>query len=142
MIKLKSIFTLFAALAICAPSLLAAEEETPLAKEMTAMNKTLRTLKRQVGDTTKKTESVAMVDKMKANVAAALKYEPTITKDQPAADKPAFVEKFKKQLGELDKILDDLKAAINKGDADGVTQQFEKLSDIKEKGHKDFAPEE
>lgn len=142
--SLFTLFTLFTALAVGATSLLAADEkdETPMAKEMAAMNKTLRTLKRQVGDTSKKTESVAMVDKMKANVAAALKYEPTITKDQPAGDKLAFVDKFKKQLGELDKALDELKAAINKGDADAVSQQFEKLTDIKEKGHKDFAPDE
>jgi|SRR5688572_9330173 len=141
MIKLKSIFTLLAALAVGASSLFAADDETPLSKEMTAMNKSLRTLKRQVGDAAKKEDSLAIVDKMKANVAAALKYEPAITKDQPAGDKPAFVEKYKKQLGELDKILDELKAAINKGDADAVTQQLEKLSDIKEKGHKDFAPD-
>ena len=144
MIKLKPIFTLFAALAVGTTPLLAADtkDETPLSKEMAAMNKTLRTLKRQVADPAKKAESVAMVDKMKANVAAALKYEPAITKDQPSADKPAFVEKFKKELGDLDKAYDELKAAINKGDADAVTQQFEKIADIKEKGHKDFAPDE
>jgi hypothetical protein len=79
---------------------------------------------------------------MKANIAAAAKLEPAKTKDQPAAEKPAYVEKYRKQLGELDKAFDGLKVAIEKGDDAAIQASFEKLSDMKEKGHKDFAPDE
>jgi hypothetical protein len=139
--KIKTLLAFVSALAVAA-SLSAAEEDTPLAKEMTAMNKTLRALKKTASDPAKKADNLAAVEKMKANVAAALKYEPAKTKDQPAAEKPTYVDKYKQQINGLDKALDELKAAIEKGDPEGTSKVFEKLSEIKEKGHKDFAPDE
>jgi len=140
--KMKSLLAFVSAFAVAASLAVAAEEDTPLAKEMTAMNKTLRALKKSVSDPAKKADNVAAVAKMKANLAAAVKLEPAKTKDQPAAEKPAYLEKFKKQLADLDKAFDDLKAAIEKGDDAAIQASFEKLSDLKEKGHKDFAPDE
>ena len=140
--KLKPILTAIAALAVGAQFAVAADEDTPLAKEMSAMNKSLRTLKRQVSDPSKKAENVAMVGKMKENMNKALKLEPAKTKEQPAADKTAYVEKFRTQITELQKTLDQLKASIEKGDADAIQASLDKLSDQKEKGHKDFAPDE
>jgi hypothetical protein len=139
--KMKSLLAFVSAFAIAA-TLTAAEEDTPLAKEMTAMNKALRALKKTASDPAKKADNLAAVDKMKANVAAALKLEPVKTKDQAAAEKPAYLDKYKQQINGLDKALDELKAAIDKGDAEGTSKVFEKLSEIKEKGHKDFAPDE
>jgi soluble cytochrome b562 len=140
--KLKSLITALMALAVGASFAVAKDDDTPLSKEMSAMNKSLRTLKRQAADPSKKAENLELVGKMKANVAAALKYEPAKTKDQPAADKPTYVSKYKKEMEGLDKAIDDLKAAIEKGDAENTQKMFEKLADIKEKGHKDFAPDE
>jgi soluble cytochrome b562 len=142
--KLKTLTTALMALAIGANFAVAEkkEEDTPLSKEMSTMNKSLRTLKRQAADASKKAENLELVAKIKTQVAASLKYEPAKTKDQPAADKPAYLDKFKKEMGDLDKAVDDLKAAIEKGDAEATTKVFEKLADIKEKGHKDFAPDE
>jgi soluble cytochrome b562 len=141
--KLKTLLTLCAALAVGALGTRAEDKpDTPLSKQMSEMNKTLRTLKRQVADTSKKAENIAAVDKMKANVDAALKLEPAKTKDQPPAEKPAYLDKYKQQLNELKKTFDELKAALNKGDAEATTVALEKLADSKEKGHKDFAPDE
>jgi soluble cytochrome b562 len=140
--KLKTLLTTLVALGLGTSFAAAKDDDTPLSKEMTAMNKSLRTLKRQAADASKKAENLELVGKMKANVAAALKYEPAKTKDQPAAAKPAYTDKYKAQIGDLDKAIDDLKAALEKGDADATQKCFEKLADIKEKGHKDFAPDE
>jgi soluble cytochrome b562 len=140
--KMKSLLGFVSAFAVAASLAVAADEDTPLAKEMTAMNKALRALKKTATDPAKKADNLAAVDKMKANIAAAGKFEPAKTKDQPAAEKPAYLEKFKKELAELDKAFDELKAAIDKGDSDTIAKSFEKLSDLKEKGHKDFAPDE
>ena len=143
--KFKSLITMLAALSFCGGAAIAEDkdkEDTPLSKEMSAMNKSLRTLKRQAVDPTKKADNLALVEKMKANVDAAEKLEPAKTKDQPAADKPAYLAKYKEQMAGLKKGFDDLKAAIEKSDADAVAKAFEKLSDIKEKGHKDFQPDE
>ena len=140
-IRFKPFCTL--ALAVAASlSMAVAEEDTPLSKEMSAMNKSLRALKRQAAAADKKAENLELIGKMKANMDAALKYEPAKTKDQPAADKPKYIENYKAQIVELNKSLDALKDAINKGDAAKIQEIFDKLSDIKEKGHKDFAPDE
>jgi hypothetical protein len=138
---MKSLLAFVSAFALAA-SLAMAEEDTPLSKEMSAMNKALRALKKTAQDPAQKAANLAAVDKMKANVAAGLKYEPAKTKDQPAAEKTAYLEKYKKQMADLDKSLDELKAAIDKGDNETIVKLFEKLGEIKEKGHKDFAPDE
>ncbi len=139
--KLKTLLTTGVAFAIGAMAA-TAEEDTPLSKEMSAMNKAQRTLKRQVADPAKKADNLALIATMKEKCAAALKDEPAKTKDQPAGDKPAYLDKFKKQMGDLDKAIDELKAAVESGNADAATKVFEKLADIKEKGHKDFGADE
>jgi soluble cytochrome b562 len=139
--KLKTLLTLCAALAIGAVGV-RAEEDTPLAKKMSELNKILRAVKRASTDPAKKAENVAGVTKMKSLVDEAIKLEPAKTKDQPAADKAAYLTKYKEQLTEMKKVLDELKAALEKGDAEATAKAFELLGDSKEKGHKDFAPDE
>jgi hypothetical protein len=139
--KLKCLLTVVAALAVGA-NFAMADEDTPLAKQMSSFNKSLRSLKKQVNDPAKKADNLATIAKMKGNMAEALKLEPAKTKDQPAGDKPAYVDKFKAQIAEVDKTLDALKAAVEKGDAAATQAAFDKLADQKEKGHKDFAPDE
>jgi hypothetical protein len=141
--KLKSLLAFVSALALCVSFAAADEKEnTPLHKEMAEMNKALRSLKRTATDASKKADNLALVDKMKADVAAALKEEPAKTKDQPSAEKPAYLEKYKKELEQLDKTFDELKAAIEKGDAETIKSIFAKLSEEKDKGHKDFGVDE
>ena len=139
--KFKSLLTVVAAFAVSC-SLAVADEDTPLAKSMSSFNKTLRTLKRQAADPAKKADNLALVGKLKASVADSIKLEPAKTKEQPAGDKAAYLEKYKAQLSEVDKTLDQLKAAIEKGDSQASQAAFDKLSEEKEKGHKDFAPDE
>jgi len=139
--KMKSLLAFVSAFAVAA-SLAVADEDTPLSKEMSAMNKALRQLKKTASDPAAKAANLAAIDKIKANVTASVKLEPAKTKDQPAAEKEAYLEKYKKQMAELEKSFDDLKAAVTKGDEAGIQAAFEKLSDQKEKGHKDFAPDE
>ena len=140
--KLKSLLTLACTLALGFNVALAADDDTPLAKEMKNVNKSLRTLKRQTADASKKTENLELVATMKKGVAACLKMEPMKTKDVPAGEKAAYLDKYKAQMNDLAKTIDELEAAIKADKADDAKKLFDKLSDEKEKGHKDFAPEE
>ena len=140
--KLKVLLTVLATLSLGFSTALCAEEDTPLNKQMTAMNKSLRTLKRQISDTAKKDDNLALVGKMKANLAEAIKLEPTKTKDIPAAEKAAYLEKFKQELTELGKTYDQLEAAIKDGKTAEAKAIFDKISEQKEKGHKDFGVDE
>src|SRR5262245_3323164 len=112
--KLKTLLTLCMALAIGAAGA-RAEEDTPLAKKMSEINKNLRNVKRSAADPAKKADNIAAVTKMSALVDDAMKLEPAKTKDQPAADKAAYLAKYKEQLTELKKTFGELKAAFEKG---------------------------
>ncbi len=45
-------------------------------------------------------------------------------------------------MNDLAKSFDALETAVKDGKSDDAKKIFEKLSDEKEKGHKDFAPDE
>jgi len=139
--KLKSLLTLALTFALGA-SVSFAEEDTQLTKEMKIVNKNLRTLKRQVEDASKKDENLALIDASKKSIDASLKLEPMKTKDVPAAEKAAYLDKYKAQMNDLAKSFAELETAVKAGKADDAKKVFEKLSEQKEKGHKDFAPEE
>lgn len=140
--KTKSLLTLALTLAIGCTVAFAADEPTPLEKEMKTMNKSLRTLKKQAGDAAKKDENLALIATIKKTIDASLKLEPAKTKEVPAAEKAAYLDKYKAQLTDLGKTYDELEAAIKGDKADDVKKALDKLSEQKEKGHKDFAPDE
>ena len=140
--KLKTFLTLLTIATLGLPAAFAAEDDTPLMKEMKTVNKTLRTLKRQAADASKKDENLALIATIKKSLDASLKFEPAKTKDVPAAEKAAYVEKFKQQMTELGKTFDELETAIKADKADDAKKLFEKLSEQKEKGHKDFGADD
>ena len=140
--KLKSLLTLAATLAIGFNVALAADDDTPLAKEMKAMNKSLRALKKQVADPEKKDANLELIASIRKGLAAATKLEPMKTKDVPAGEKAAYLEKYKKEMADLSKTYDMLESAIKDGKPDDAKKALDKLSDQKEQGHKDFAPDE
>jgi soluble cytochrome b562 len=75
-------------------------------------------------------------------VEASAKLEPAETKKVPAGDKAAYLDKYKAQMADLAKSFDELEAAIKDGKAEEAKKVLAKLSEQKEKGHKDFAPDE
>ena len=139
--KFKTFLTL-AATAVLSLNVSVADDDTPLSKEMSAMNKSLRMLKRQLPDPAKKADNLALLEKIKGNLDAAHKLEPAKAKDQPGADKPAYIEKYKTQMIELGKAFGELEASIKVDKPDEAKKALEKISELKEKGHKDFGADD
>lgn len=140
--KIKTLPILLITAALSLNVAFAAEEDTPLAKEMKVVNKNLRTLKRQVGEAEKKAENLELLAAIKKSLDASMKLEPAKTKDQPAAQKAAYLDNYKKQMTDVAKAFDDVEAAVKAGKPDDAKAAFEKLSEMKEKGHKDFGADE
>ena len=140
--KIKTLLTLLATAALSLNAAFAAEDDTPLAKEMKTVNKSLRTLKRQVGDAAKKDENLQLLATIKKSLDASAKLEPAKTKDQPAGDKAAYVDKYHKEMADLKKTFEDVETAVKADKADDAKKLFEKLSEQKEKGHKDFGADD
>lgn len=114
-------------------------DDTPLSKEMSAMNKALRTLKRQIADPTKKEDNLKLLEGIKKNTTNSHDLDPAKTKDQ--SDKVAYTNKYKEQIIELGKAFGELEAAIRVDKQDDAKKALEKISELKEKGHKDFEVE-
>lgn len=113
-----------------------AADETPLSKEMSAMNKSLRTVKRQLADTSKKEDNLALVDKVMKSIEATHTLEPKKTSEQ--SDKPAYTKKFQEEMLELGKTVGELKEAIKADKTDDAKAALDKIYKLKDKGHKDF----
>jgi cytochrome c556 len=133
--KLKSLLTLLCALSI-GFTVNAADDDTPLSKEMAAMNKSLRLIKRQLPDASKKAENLELLEKVKKNLDASHKLEPAKTKDQ--ADKPAYTQKYKDQIVELGKAIGALEAALKVDNQEEAKAALDKIQSLKEKGHETF----
>ncbi len=140
--KMKYLTTLLLTLALGGTAAFAEDEPTPLEKEMKTMNKSLRTLKKQAEDAAKKDDNLALIATIKKCVEAAAKLEPAKTKEVPAAEKAAYLDKYKAQMTDLAKTYDELETAIKGDKAEDVKKALAKLGEQKEKGHKDFAPDE
>jgi hypothetical protein len=140
--KLKTLLTLLATAALSINVAFAAEDDTALAKEMKTMNKSLRTLKRQVGDASKKEENLQLLATIKKTLDASAKLEPAKTKDQPAGERTKYLENYHKQLADLGKSFDEVEAAVKADKPEDAKKAFEKVSEQKEKGHKDFGADD
>jgi Cytochrome b562 len=139
--KLKTFLTLLTTAAISITAAIAADD-TPLAKEMKIVNKSLRTLKRQVADAAKKDENLALIATIKKSLDASMKLEPAKLKDIPAAERAAYLDKYKQQMTDLGKTFDEVEVAIKADKPDDAKKAFEKLGEQKEKGHKDFGADD
>jgi hypothetical protein len=132
--KIKALLTLASVLALSVAGISA--DESPLSKEMSVINKNLRTIKRQVADPTKKEANLQLLEKVKTALDNSHKLEPGKTKDQ--ADKPAYTAKYKDQMVELGKAVGELEAAIKVDSKDNADAALKRIYEIKDKGHKDF----
>ena len=117
-------------------------EDTPLTEEMEKFSKSLKAITRAAKEGNVSKDLVAKVGDAKAAAEAALKFEPAMTKDIPAAQKEKFLADYKASMQETIKTLDELKVAVESGKADEVGKVMEKLNLQKKEGHKKFQAEE
>jgi lysyl-tRNA synthetase class II len=133
--KLKTLLTFVTVLAMSF-TVASADDDTPLSKQMSGINKSLRTLKRNLADPAKKQENLDLLKKINEAVVEACKLEPKFVKDKP--NKAELMAKYKEQMDALGKSFAELEVALKADDQDGAKKIFEKLTEQKEAGHKDF----
>ncbi len=113
-------------------------DETPMEKEMSAMNKAYKALKKTIADPASKDANLKLIAEIKKTTETSTKMEPKTAADQPAAGKAAFLEKFKAQMAAFSKEVAALEAAVTAGNTAAAEASFAKLNDLKKKGHEDF----
>jgi hypothetical protein len=113
-------------------------DETPMEKEMSAMNKAYKALKKSLTDPASKDANLKLIAEIKKTAESSSKMEPKTAADQPAAGKAAFLEKYKAQMAAFSKEVAALEAAVTAGNTAAAEAAFAKLNDLKKKGHEDF----
>lgn len=116
----------------------AEEEDTPLAKEMSVMNKSYRALKKQIGDVTKKDSSIELVQAMKKSAVAGKDYSPAKAKEVPENDKAKFAEGYKASVDGLIAHFDKIEKALVAGNNEEAKTLFNEINAMKRKGHEEF----
>lgn len=119
-----------------------AEEDTPLAQEMSKISKALKVVNRAIADPAAKDANLAKIAEAKTAAEKSLTLEPAMTKDVPEAEKAKFIEDYKAGMNGMIKELDELKAAVEAGKSEDATKVMEKLNTGKKEGHKKFQKEE
>jgi hypothetical protein len=113
-------------------------EDTPMEKEMSAMNKAYKALKKSVEDPAQKAENLKLIADIKKTAEASSKMEPKTAATQPAAGKAAYLDKYKAQMADFSKEVATLEAAVTAGNTAAAKASFDKLNELKKKGHEDF----
>jgi soluble cytochrome b562 len=114
------------------------EPKTPLSKEMGGIQRDFRSLRKALSDPTQKDAAVALVKDMEAHATKAKGFDPSKTKDIPAADKDQFLVDYHKQMDGLITDLQSLEAAVSAGNTADATALLNKIQGDKREGHKKF----
>jgi hypothetical protein len=122
---------------VCSP-LVRADDDTELGKEMSAMNKAFRQLKKQAADATQNAASAELVAKVKKGAEASIELIPEKAADLPEADRTAFTEKYKAEMKELVAALGKLEEAFKAGDNEAAAGIMAEIGAMQKKGHKEF----
>ena len=112
------------------------DDQSPLGKEMGAMNRNFKTLSRQYADPTKKASSLELVTSIQKNVENEKKLTPS--KAEKAADKKKYMDTFQKDLDDLGKEVAALKDAISADKPDAVKAELDKINKMKMSSHKEL----
>ena len=135
------------ALIVCLPATWAAhhegeKEKTPLGKEMSAMNKAWRQVKKQAGDASQNTETVKLLDQVIESCKASVDMKPVLSEEISEDKRPAFIEAYKKEMEELTQQYESLRSLFEAGENEKAQGMIKKIDDLKKKGHKEFKPKD
>jgi soluble cytochrome b562 len=113
-------------------------EKTELEKNMDNMGKAMRTLRKQIADSTKNDSSLQLVSTIRSAAEAASKLTPAKAQDLPEADRPQFVEEFQAGMKDFFAALDKLEADLKANDNAAAAADFKQVGSVEGTNHKKF----
>lgn len=113
-------------------------EKTELEKNMGNMGKAMRTLGKQIADSTKNDSSLQLVSTIRSAAEAASKLTPAKAQDLPEADRPQFVEEFQAGMKDLFAALDKLETDLKANDNAAAADDFKQVGSVEKTNHKKF----
>jgi len=119
-----------------------AADETELEAKMEKMGGAFRALRRQIADASKNTDSLAKVATIRQNAEAALKLEPAMKKDIPAAKQAKFVADYQGEMKKFIELCGKLEAALKANNNDEAAKLCAAMGDAQKAGHKSYKKED
>lgn len=113
-------------------------EETELANAMSTLNGAWRKLRRQAADPASNASSLELVATIKVAATKSATLAPDLARDQPEANRAAFIAAYQKQMKEFLAALAKLEAAFTAGDNAAAGELIKNLGDLQRKGHKEY----
>lgn len=116
-----------------------ADEDTPLAKQMEAMNDAYKAMRRE----TDPAKGAALAREAQAAMVKAIVETPTLVTDMPdGPEKAKASAEYRKMMGMLIATLGDMELAFLEGDMDKVKEVVDKMRESKKAGHDKFMEED
>ena len=135
--KMKLILAGFAAsLMFVAPVM--ADEDTPLAKQMDAMNDAYKAMRRE----TDPAKGAALAREAQDAMVIAITETPTLVKELPEAEQAKASAEYRKMMGQLIATLADMELAFLDGDMEKVKEVVDAMRESKKAGHDKFMEDE
>jgi soluble cytochrome b562 len=112
--------------------------DTDIEKAMHQIGKAYRQLRKQVADPAQNASSLELAATIRAGAVAAQKHVPLKAQDVAEADRAAFVDDFRRKMGEFIDTVDQLEGALQAGRNDEAVRLTKDLEELQKKDHKEF----
>jgi len=127
----------FGLLSLCS-SLVNAEEDSSVARQMKQIAKNFKTLSGQVSDVTKKDSSLELVGSMRKAVASVRSMDPAPAAKLEGESLKTYMAEYHKGLDEMDAQFQDLEKAIASDNLKGAQEILDNLNKLKKVYHSDL----
>ena len=114
------------------------EDETPLGKKMSAMNKAFKAVGRQIDDASKNANTLEQLAIIETNAKAALTLEPEKKAKVPAAEQAKFQAGYQAGMKELITTVQKLQVAIKAGKNAEAVATYDEMKKLQREGHKQY----
>ncbi len=136
--KMKHILAGFAASLMFVLPTMADDDDTPLAKQMEAMNDAYKAMRRE----TDPAKGAALAREAQDAMLLAIKETPDLVKAMPEVEQPKASAEYRKMMGSLIATLADMEIAFLDGDMEKVKEIVSAMRESKKEGHDKFMEDE
>lgn len=135
---MKFILPLLVATLLSIVTLLHADEDTPLEKQMQALARGTRQLSMQVSDPSKQQNTIALIESLKKSAVDSEGLEPRKTATIPTAERAQFLSAFKAQMQKLADAFSQIEDAVKAAQYDKAKSLLGSIQGLKKEGHAQF----
>jgi len=112
--------------------------DTELAKQMEVIDEAMKKLRRTLRNAEGNKQSLEHIDKIEKAAAKSKELIPALATKKPEAERPKFVENYKKDMDTFIKSVGEMKAAVQAGQNDKAQEVYKTLKTQEDKGHEKY----